>query len=162
MSSSDGPGDDDTRKEPGRSTTNVHIDQQGSEPGLLIRALWFLFIGWWLTGWWLLIAWVLNLTIIGIPLGFKMINLVPKVLTLKQRRLDTAIRADAGGDLSIIQSGRAQRSLIVRALWFVFVGWWASLIWMFGAWILSITIIGLPIAIWMYHKLPFVVSLYRY
>ena len=55
-----------------------------------------------------------------------------------------------------------QRSLLVRAVWFVFVGWWASGVWTGVAYALSVTIVGLPLAIWMYNKLPFVVSLYQY
>lgn len=34
--------------------------------------------------------------------------------------------------------------------------------WLSVAWLPSITILGLPAAVWMYSRLPFVVSLYRY
>jgi hypothetical protein len=37
-----------------------------------------------------------------------------------------------------------------------------SFIWANVANVLAITVIGLPIAIWMLHRLPFVLSLYRY
>jgi uncharacterized membrane protein YccF (DUF307 family) len=60
------------------------------------------------------------------------------------------------------EAGRGQHNLLIRALYFVFVGWWASLIWANVANLLAITIVGLPIAIWMLHRLPFVLSLYRY
>jgi uncharacterized membrane protein YccF (DUF307 family) len=52
--------------------------------------------------------------------------------------------------------------IIVRAIWFVLVGWWASGVWMIIAYFFTVTIVGIPVAIWMYGKLPFVVSLYRY
>lgn len=118
---------------------------------LLVRAVWFVFVGWWATGIWLSVAWFLNVTIIGIPLGIKMINKVPLVLTLKRR--DRLVTGNNGG---------SQHSLPVRAVWFVFVGWWASGVWTGVAYALSVTIVGLPLAIWMYNKLPFVVSLYQY
>ncbi|MEZ3114616.1 hypothetical protein RYH80_01595 [Halobaculum sp. MBLA0147] len=57
---------------------------------------------------------------------------------------------------------REQRSLLVRGVYFLFVGWWASALWMAGAWLFSVSIVGLPVAVWMYGKLPLVVSLYRY
>ena len=121
------------------------------QPSLLVRAVWFVFVGWWATGIWLSVAWLLNVTIVGIPLGIKMINRVPLVLTLKRR------------DQLVVESGRgAQYSLLVRAVWFVLVGWWASGVWMGVAYVLSLTIVGLPLAIWMYNKLPYVVSLYAY
>jgi uncharacterized membrane protein YccF (DUF307 family) len=118
---------------------------------LLVRAAWFLLVGWWVTGIWLSAAWLLNVTIIGIPLGIKMINAVPLVLTLKRR--DRLVAERTGG---------SQYSLLVRAAWFVFVGWWASGVWTGVAYALSVTIVGLPLAIWMYNRLPFVVSLYQY
>ncbi|SDW80148.1 Uncharacterized membrane protein YccF, DUF307 family [Haloarcula vallismortis] len=118
---------------------------------LLVRAVWFLLVGWWVTGIWLSVAWFLNVTIIGLPLGIKMINRVPLVLTLKRR--DQLVTESAGG---------SQHSLLVRGVWFVFVGWWASGVWTGVAYALSVTIVGLPLAIWMYNKLPFVVSLYQY
>jgi len=121
------------------------------QPSLLVRAVWFVFVGWWLTGLWLSVAWLLNVTIIGIPLGIKMINKVPFVLSLKRR--ETYVEA---GD------GRSQYSIPVRALWFLFVGWWASGVWTGIAYALTLSIVGIPIAIWMYGKLPFVVSLYNY
>ncbi len=121
------------------------------QPSLLVRAVWFLLIGWWLTGLWLSVAWLLNVTIIGIPLGIKMINKVPYVLSLKQR--DRLVEAGAG---------KSQYSIPVRALWFLFVGWWASGVWTGVAYTLTLTIVGIPLAVWMYNKLPFVVSLYNY
>jgi len=121
------------------------------QPSLLVRAVWFVFVGWWLTGLWLSVAWFLNVTIIGIPLGIKMINKVPLVLSLKRRD-----RLVAG------QNGGSSYSLPVRAVWFVLVGWWASGVWTGVAYTLTLTIVGIPLAVWMYNKLPFVVSLYSY
>lgn len=144
-------------KEP-RQTTHIQTTEQ---PSLIIRALWYLFIGWWATGIWLAVAWVLNLTIIGIPFGIKMINLVPKVLTLKNMQNTQIVTVNESGT-SVEVQGSAQRGLIVRGIYFVLIGWWASGIWMLLAWLVSLTIIGLPIAIWMYNMLPMIVSLYRY
>jgi uncharacterized membrane protein YccF (DUF307 family) len=120
---------------------------------LVVRALWYLFVGWWATGIWLPVAWLLNVTVVGLLLGIKMINEVPKVLTLK-RQTDSELVTATGG--------KNQTNLAVRAVYFVLVGWWASLVWMVLAWLVSLTVIGLPVAIWMYNKFPYVTSLYRY
>ncbi|HEY3231671.1 MAG TPA: YccF domain-containing protein, partial [Roseiflexaceae bacterium] len=50
---------------------------------LLIRAIYFIVIGWWLSGIWAAIAWLLCVTIIGLPLGLYMLNRLPQVVTLK-------------------------------------------------------------------------------
>ncbi len=124
---------------------------------LLLRAVWFLLIGWWATGIWLSLAWLLNVLIITLPLGIKMINLVPLVVSLKSPTREL-VSTDEGSSVRASQ----QHGLLVRGVWFVFVGWWASLLWMAVAYLFTISILGIPIAIWMYGKLPFVVSLYRY
>ncbi|WP_435360023.1 YccF domain-containing protein [Haloarchaeobius sp. DFWS5] len=117
---------------------------------LLVRAIWFLLVGWWLTFVAINVAWFLNITIIGIPLGVKLINRVPWLLTLKERR---PLDSDA--------DGRSQHSLLVRAIYFVFVGWWLSLLWANLAWLVSATIIGLPVGIIMFNYLPYFTSLYK-
>jgi uncharacterized membrane protein YccF (DUF307 family) len=122
-----------------------------AQRSLLTRALWFVFVGWWLTPILVNAAWLLGLTVVLLPVSVKLINLVPTALTLK-----------SPGSTIDPEAGRGQHNLLIRALYFVFVGWWASLIWANVANLLAITIVGLPIAIWMLHRLPFVLSLYRY
>lgn len=122
-----------------------------SDRSLLVRAIWFVFIGWWVTPIVINVAWLLNLTIVLIPIGIKLINLVPTVLTLKEPRS----RFEPW-------DGRGQHSLVIRAIYFVFVGWWLSFLWANLAAFFAITIIGLPVAYWMFNRLPFVTSLYRF
>lgn len=122
-----------------------------TQRSLLTRALWFVLVGWWLTPIVVNTAWLLNVTVIGIPLGVKLINLVPTALTLREPRSRTAD-----------DYAPNQHSLLVRAIYFVLVGWWASLLWANAAALLAITVIGLPIAIWMANRLPYVTSRYRF
>ncbi|MEF8809155.1 YccF domain-containing protein [Natronomonas sp.] len=122
-----------------------------AQRSLLTRGLWFVFVGWWLTPILVNVAWLLGLTVVLLPISVKLINLVPTALTLKSP--ESTIDPEAG---------RGQHNLVVRAVYFVFVGWWASFIWANVANVLAITVIGLPVAIWMLHRLPFVLSLYRY
>lgn len=120
------------------------------QPPLLVRALWFLCVGWWLTGFWLTAAWLLNLTVLGIPLGITLINRVPLVVSLKRRDPPPADRTTD------------PYSLPVRAVWFLCIGWWASAVWTVVAYVLTLTVVGIPVAVWMHTRLPFVVSLYDY
>ncbi|MFB6106516.1 MAG: YccF domain-containing protein [Halobacteriaceae archaeon] len=123
-----------------------------AQRSLLVRALWFVLVGWWLTPVVVNVAWLLNATVVGIPLGVKLVNLVPTVLTLREPR-------------SVVDPespGRGQRSLLVRAAYFVFVGWWLSWLWANVAAFAAVTVVGLPVAVWMFNRLPFVTSLYRF
>lgn len=121
-----------------------------SDRSLLTRALWFLLVGWWATPLVVGVAWLLNVTVVGLPLGIKLINRVPWVLSLREHRI---IEPDHGRD---------QHSLLLRAPYFVFVGWWASLLWGLAAAALADSLVGLPVAVWMLDRLPYVTSLYRY
>ena len=69
---------------------------------------------------------------------------------------------DAEGRTVIRERGRPQTAWPIRGLWFVLIGWWASAIWMGLAWLIQLTIIGLPLALLMFNRTPFVASLYRY
>ena len=122
-----------------------------TERSLLVRALWFLAVGWWATPVVVNTAWLLNATIVLLPLGIKLINLVPTVLTLAEPR-----------SLEEPESGRGQRSLVVRGVYFLLVGWWLSFIWANVAAALAASVIGLPVAFWMFNRLPYVTSLYRF
>jgi uncharacterized membrane protein YccF (DUF307 family) len=105
-----------------------------------IRALWFVFVGLWAGQVWLLLAWLLNLTLIGLPLGMWMLNQLPQVMTLRQQRRGLHIPAD-----------RSSVPFLARAIYFVLVGWWLSLIWLELAWLASALLIGLPLAFLMFE-----------
>lgn len=133
-----------------------------NEPGLplLLRIIYFLLFGWWFTGIWINVAWLLNLTILGLPLGVWMLDRVPQVLTLKPMKV--VVVSGGQGNRSVVYTrGLPQRSFLGRALYFVLIGWWLSLIWANLAWVISLTIIGLPLGIWMFNRLPAVTSLMR-
>lgn len=138
---------------------NARSTRSRGDRSLLVRAAYFLLVGWWLTGLWLSVAWLLVVTLVLLPVGIRMINRVPFVLTLKDRRADLDI-VDAEG--VVVGSTAEQHPLPVRAVYFLLVGWWASGIWTGVGYGVAATVVGLPLAIWMFDRLPFVVSLYRY
>ena len=54
-----------------------------------------------------------------------------------------------------------QTSFLVRALYFIFLGWWLSLFWMIGSYLLMLTVIGIPLGLMMVNRLPYVFTLPR-
>jgi uncharacterized membrane protein YccF (DUF307 family) len=57
--------------------------------------------------------------------------------------------------------GHSSARFWIRAIWFVLVGWWAAGIWMFVAYFISLTIIGIPVGIMMLNRLPEVFTLHQ-
>jgi uncharacterized membrane protein YccF (DUF307 family) len=124
-------------------------------PNLFLRVIWFLLVGWWLTAILSVAAWALNATIIGLPLGLWLINRLPIAATL--RPPSTRYRIADG----VLHSDVAQHPFILRAVYFVLMGWWLSGLWMVVAYALLLTIIGMPAAFWMYGRIGAITTLYR-
>ena len=146
-----------TPSAPGAATT---VYERG--PNLLVRFVWWLFIGWWASGIAVTIAWVALITIIGIPLGIWIINRLPSILTLRPRTRAWTLGQDEQGRAVVTDRGRPQVAWPLRGLWFVLVGWWASGLWMGAAWLIQLTVIGIPVALLMFNRTPFIASLHRY
>jgi hypothetical protein len=91
-----------------------------------------------------------------------MINRIPQVMTLKPVRTRTTV-AMYNGVMVVSQARPLQYPFLARALYFLVVGWWASLVWL----VLTYTIIvatlglGLPLAFWMCDQVPAITTLAR-
>ncbi len=138
------------------------VVEDRSAPPLLLRALWFIFVGLWLGGIVTAAASALNVTIIGLPLGLWIINRIPTVMTLRPMHRELAVDRRGDGRELIRVTDRPQASFLVRAIWFLLVGWWLGGVCLAIAWGASATFIGIPIAIWLYNRIPTVTTLARY
>lgn len=127
---------------------------------LLLRILYFFLFGWWATGVWIHVAWFLNATVIGLPLGLWMLNRVPQVLTLRPMRQRVVV-SDSSEQVEIHTASLPQHPWPLRLLYFVLIGWWLSLLWSDLAWAICATVIGLPVGIWMFNRLPALTTLMR-
>lgn len=124
---------------------------------IILRLLWFYFVGLWLGAIWLNVAWFLGITIIGLPLCLWMINLAPTIMTLKQE--GAYKKFEVGGRTAFYLKAAEQSNFFVRAVYFLLVGWWLSLFWTELALLLAASFIGIPVAFWMINRLPFVMTL---
>jgi len=130
-------------------------------PHILVRAVWYVVVGWWLTGLVMGIAWFLAITIIGLPLTFYLVNRIPTVLTLRPRAEQYELVTGADGVSRYQRLETEQSSLPIRLVYFLVIGWWASLAWMAVSYVLMLTILGIPLGLMMVNRLPFVFSLHR-
>jgi len=134
-------------------TLPYRIESRG--PNLLIRAIYFVLIGWWLGALVSAVAWFLVTIIIGLPLGLWLINRLPTLITLRPQ--EQSWRLEGG----VLRQGKAQHPLLLRAVYFLLIGWWLSGVWMALAYALLLTIVLLPMSFWMYGRIGAVTTLYR-
>ena len=119
-------------------------------PGCLIQILWFVFVGWWLGSFAIGAAYVLMLLVITIPVGIAILNNIPLLMALRQP--DKLITPYGVVD-------KPQHNILVRALWFIFVGWWLAGIALTVGYALCMTIIGLPIGFLIFDAVPGLLTL---
>lgn len=127
------------------------------QPNLLLRVVYFLLFGLWFSAIWASVAWVLSVTVIGLPVGIWMLNRLPPVTTLHTGT--RVLERTSNGNYVVHE--QIQRPFIVRAIYFVLVGWWFSALWLSLAWALSATLIGLPFSFWMIDRTPAALTLAR-
>jgi uncharacterized membrane protein YccF (DUF307 family) len=130
-------------------------------PGLVTRAVWYVFVGWWLTGIAITFAALCTLSVVLLPIAYVIINKIPVILTLRPRSLETDATVDADGTVRITTGGARQLPFWQRALWFVFVGWWACIVAMYAAYLLCLTIVLIPVGLMVFNRMPAVLTLQR-
>jgi uncharacterized membrane protein YccF (DUF307 family) len=135
--------------------------RRDGNPGCLIQALWFIFIGWWLGLFSLGLAWFFNITIIGLPVGLWILNGLPMVIALQSPE-HLVVTSSVNGKPVTREQGLPQHNFFLRALFFIFIGWWWSLVWLLIAYLLCATILLLPLGLWMFRLTPFMTTLKRY
>lgn len=130
-------------------------------PSLIVRALWYLFVGWWLSAVVILLGYVCLLTVVGIPAAFALFNRIPQALTLRPRT--THYEATYQNGVMLLQEATIQqRPWIVRALYFLLIGWWFGAVWLVLAWVIGLLVITLPVSFLMYNRTSGIMTLQRH
>jgi len=139
----------------------VTTSKRSNGPGCLLSTLWFIFFGWWLGIISIVAAWLMNITIIGLPLGLFILNHLPFVLILQPPSTQEEV-ITSSGEVEMHARAIPQINFFLRAIYFILAGWWWSLIWLLLAYLVCLTIIGLPLGILMFRLVPAMTTLKRY
>jgi uncharacterized membrane protein YccF (DUF307 family) len=142
----------------------VHVNN--SNQSFLVRVLWYVFIGWWLGFFWLNVGYFFCYAVIGLPLGLVMLNRLPWILTLRPASQDVHVNVNTTASTTtnmmtttVNIGGTLQYSMLVRSLYFVFVGSWAGYIWACVGYALCLFIVTIPLGLIMLNRLPAVLTL---
>jgi uncharacterized membrane protein YccF (DUF307 family) len=129
----------------------IVLNEARSLPGMsaisvLLNLLWIIFGGLWMAAGWMIAAVVMAITIIGLPWTRAAFNIaVYTLLPFGQKAVSRA----AYGDNDI---GTGPLGMLGNVLWLLLAGWWLALGHLITAFMLAITIVGIPFA-WAHVKL---------
>ena len=127
---------------------------------MIVRAIWYLLIGWWLGAIWTILAYLFCLTIIGLPLGTIMFNTLPKVLTLKPKEMEQ-IQTMVDGRPATVSGVPEEFPFLLRVIWFFLLGWHVAGYAILIGYVLCLTILGLPAGLWILNRIPLLMTLKR-
>lgn len=150
-------------------TVNVHVNTPvmpmvvtaSAGPPIIVRVLWYIFVGWWLSALVIVLGYFFMLTIIGIPFAFALFNRIPQALTLRPRTVRYGVEVRDG--VAYLAAGTVpQRPWYWRVLYFLLIGWWFGAVWLVAAWLVGLFVITLPITFLMYNRTSAVMTLQRH
>lgn len=129
-------------------------------PGWFIRLLYFAFVGWWFSGVCIVVSFLLIATVVGMPIGVAILNLLPQITSLRPR--SQGMTVTSRGDTTVInfQVGATQRNWFVRAAYFFLAGWWITALYLVVAWIGTVLTLGWG-AFFLYYPVPALLTLHR-
>jgi len=152
-------------------STNVNVQIGSNGPGMLVRILYFLFVGWWVGLFWLNVGFTLCALIVTLPLGLMMLNRLPQVMTLKPASQQTSVNVSTVAmqpgmgpvlyqqNINISVNPVQQYNFFVRALYYIFIGCWVGYLWAMLAYLCCCTLVLLPVGVMMFDRLPGVLTL---
>ena len=135
----------------------IVVTSTRSNPGCLVTLLWFIFVGWGLSAIWIAVASLLIVSVVTMPIGLVMLNKLPMIVSLRPETTRFTVQ-----DSRLRETNLEQYPLLLRVVYGVLIGWWLSLLWMGVAWMVCATIIGIPLGIWMFNRVPAITTLRRY
>ena len=118
-----------------------------SDVSLILNVLWIVFGGFWMAVGWLIAAVIMAITIVGLPWARAAVTIAAYTLFPFGQKVVSRAAVTGRDDI-----GTGPLGMLGNLIWLVFAGWWLALAHVVTAFLLAITIIGIPFA-WAHLKL---------
>jgi hypothetical protein len=110
------------------------------------------------------IGWVLCVLVLTLPVGLLILNRLPQIMTLRPPSRSTQVTYANGVTMITTNVGSRQLPFLLRAVYFVFIGWWLTALWLVLAWVFvaftPVTLgMSLVPAFMMFNRVPQVLTL---
>jgi uncharacterized membrane protein YccF (DUF307 family) len=124
----------------------------------LLRVIWFILVGWWLGAIFIAAGYLFTGLLITIPLGWWFLNRIGRAMTLMPATTEVLTVSDSGGSEVLVREPR-QVFWPLRVVYTFLIGLWIGAIWLMVAYILCVSIIFMPLGLWMINRAPTVLTL---
>lgn len=124
----------------------------------LIRIIWFVLIGWWLGALFIAAGYLFTGLLVTIPIGWWFLNRIGRAMTLMPARVDTLTVSTATGSDLLIRKPK-QIFWPIRVIYTFLIGLWIGGIWLTVAYVLCLTILLMPLGLWMINRAPAMITL---
>ena len=121
---------------------------------MFARFVYFVFIGWWLGLFVALAGIVLCATIIGLPLGTMLLNRLPSFVFMLEEGDDCPEGYDH-------RHAHQEIPFVLRVIWFFVLGWELGIFLITFGYLITLTVIGIPVGIWILNRVPIAMTLSR-
>jgi uncharacterized membrane protein YccF (DUF307 family) len=131
-----------------------YIPLPAPAPPLALRAAWYVVAGVVCTLLWIIAAWLMLISVVGRTIGARMLERAPTILTLHLAGPQPPSWMTAPMPYRAQYPSPRPPTSLARALYFLLVGWWASLIWLIFAYLTVLSVVGIPLAYKMLDAAP--------
>jgi uncharacterized membrane protein YccF (DUF307 family) len=123
-------------------------------PPLALRAAWYVVAGVVCTLFWIIAAWVMLISVVGRTVASRMLERAPTILTLHLAGPQPPAWMTAPVPYRPPYSAPMPPTSLPRVLYFLFIGWWASLIWLIFGYLAILSVVAIPLAYKMFEAAP--------
>jgi len=94
------------------------------------------------------------------PKAESLLHKVNQAMLVRNSRQSLATAVPSAPSVTMVNINQDNSpGCLVQLLYYIVFGWWLGAAWMFFSWAFMLTIIGLPVAIWMINRISQVIAL---
>ena len=124
----------------------------------LLRVIWFILVGWWLGAIFIAAGYFFTGLLVTIPIGWWFLNRIGRAMTLMPETTEVLVASGPDGNEVLVRQPR-QVFWPLRVIYTFLVGLWIGAIWLAVAYIFCLSIILMPLGLWMVNRAPIVLTL---
>lgn len=130
-------------------------------PGCWFVGLYVIFFGWWLSLLATFYAWLLLASGVGSARGMMVLASIHHLAFRRQPDADCR-RSTEEIEIAIENKHVKHRPVLQRIIYTILIGWWMSAIALLAAWLLLLSVAGIPLATRIYRSAPRLATLAAY